>query len=78
VCPNPQSSGAINISLTLLIADNPYFYKSRFLRQRMKKGKIFSILVFLAVVLLAQSCSTSKGCGCGSDINRVYKAKRYH
>ncbi len=32
-----------------------------------------------AASLWLQSCSTAKGCGCGSNINQVYKSpKRYH
>ncbi|MBS1588083.1 MAG: hypothetical protein JST52_00570 [Bacteroidetes bacterium] len=48
----------------------------------MKGSLAFRMLgMFLLVtvaVLIAQSCSSAKGCGCGSDINKVYRApKKY-
>lgn len=46
----------------------------------MRRTGLNKSLIFIAfmslLTLLAQSCSTSKkGCGCGTDINRV---NRYH
>lgn len=46
----------------------------------MKGNKIFVLALLLGgFMLVAQSCGTAKkGCGCGADINRAYKPKRYH
>ncbi|MBS1782821.1 MAG: hypothetical protein JSS78_07130 [Bacteroidetes bacterium] len=47
------------------------------------KGSLASRMlgIFLlasSALLIAQSCSSAKGCGCGSDINKVYRApKKY-
>ena len=39
--------------------------------------RLYSIFAaFAGLMLLAQSCSTSKACGCGSDLNRVYRSSR--
>ena len=46
----------------------------------MKVNKIF-FLVFgiILAALILESCAASKDCGCGTDLNRSYKApKRYH
>jgi hypothetical protein len=46
----------------------------------MKGNKLITgLLILFAGMILLESCaSSSKGCGCGSDLNRVYKTpKRY-
>ncbi len=43
--------------------------------QRSRRLIIYT-LILSAVVLLAQSCSVFKDCGCGNDVNRAYKAPR--
>ena len=42
------------------------------------KKSIIYLVLLSAVLMLAQSCSTTKGCGCGSDINRIGQPKRFH
>jgi hypothetical protein len=44
----------------------------------MAKKSIIYIVVLSGVLMLAQSCSTSKKCGCGTDINRMHQPKRFH
>lgn len=46
----------------------------------LKNKKVTVLIILLSIfALVAQSCSTAKkGCGCGTDINRAYKAKRFH
>jgi hypothetical protein len=41
-----------------------------------KKSIIYVVLLGV-VLVLAQSCSSSKKCGCGTDLNRVYQSKRF-
>lgn len=45
----------------------------------MKGNKIaVYLLILLGSVFILEGCATSKSCGCGSDINRAYKPKRFH
>ena len=87
VCPRPQSSGAISICLCSLVLNNAYFYFppfdgeknkcSSFMRRPMAKRFIIYLLIITGSLLVAQSCSSSKGCGCGNDINKAYRQPRH-
>ncbi len=47
----------------------------------MKGNKIavYLLLVMVTSFILASCATSSKGCGCGSDLNKVYKpSKRFH
>lgn len=46
----------------------------------MKLNKLFvGALLLLASLIVLEGCAGSKGCGCGTDLNRAYKTpKRYH
>jgi hypothetical protein len=46
-------------------------------RIRANKTVVYMLLI-LGSVLLAQSCSTTKNCGCGSDLNKVYKQPKHY
>jgi hypothetical protein len=78
VCPSPQSKGAIKIRLAGPGVKEVYFYKNNFPEKDMLKtiSRYWVIATIAGVMLLAQSCSTSKKCGCGSDLNRVYRSPR--
>lgn len=40
---------------------------------------VMYFLMLNAFVLVAESCASSKSCGCGNDLNKVYKQpKRFH
>lgn len=41
-------------------------------RTVINKTIIYALIMGL-VMLVAQSCSTTKHCGCGADINGIYK-----
>jgi hypothetical protein len=43
----------------------------------MFKKSIIYLVLLGAVLVLAQSCSSSKKCGCGTDLNRMYHSKRF-
>ncbi|MBS1616338.1 MAG: hypothetical protein JST06_09510 [Bacteroidetes bacterium] len=45
--------------------------------QRIWNCRPLYILLLVAGLLLAQSCSTTKKCGCGADLNRVNLPRRY-
>ncbi len=46
--------------------------------KRRKPVKAVIYIVFAIIfVSLAQSCNTRKKCGCGADLNGVYKHKRF-
>ncbi len=50
-------------------------------KQRMKRLNKLTvwILVVLIGAMVMQSCASSKGCGCGADLNRAYKPpKRFN
>ena len=44
-------------------------------------SKAKKILIYVLVMgtsaMMAQSCNSTKKCGCGSDINKVYKQPKY-
>jgi len=43
-----------------------------------KKVKIIALVLLSGIFIITQGCATGKGCGCGNDINKSYKApKRY-
>jgi len=60
-----------------------YFYKCSFafpviLKKIMISRKSLLFLLLLCFLgLMAQSCKTAKGCGCGTDLNRAYKPKHF-
>lgn len=46
--------------------------------KRLFKNKLTLFILLIGVLaLVAQSCSTSKKCGCGADINGVYKHPKH-
>jgi hypothetical protein len=40
-------------------------------------SRLFYILLLSGGLMLAQSCNTSKKCGCGADLNRVNLPRRH-
>jgi hypothetical protein len=74
VCPNPQSRGANKIFLATGRFKKPYFYKGTFkdMRTFLKNNITRRLLLVGLMAGLLQGCSSSKKCGCGSDINRAY------
>lgn len=43
---------------------------------KMSKSRIY-IWIVCAGLLLAQSCSATKDCGCGNDLNKAYHPARH-
>ncbi|HQE11344.1 MAG TPA: hypothetical protein PLQ78_01210 [Flavipsychrobacter sp.] len=41
-----------------------------------KMKTIVILMTLISSSILFQSCATGKGCGCGNDINKNYKARR--
>jgi hypothetical protein len=56
----------------------PIFTKVDFMKTRLAKRPVFWLLALCGILLMAESCKTSRNCGCGSDILGNYKPSKRH
>lgn len=36
------------------------------------------LLLAVGIMFMTQACNASKNCGCGSDLNKVYRAPKHY